>query len=306
MPPTQPIISIKAGKCNVDGTTVMPVPEPGLLYVYLHPEEELHHFCWKPRSATEPEDDLLVIPGDARFVKYEPATSGRIFVLKFSSSSKRQFYWLQAPSENSDNPGFWSERDESWGRRINKILQGEEDDGGDEEMGDAPVQSGDIEQEGDQSRRGGADGGRAPAPTFDIASLISQITVPGQQKQQQLAPQGPTMSLHDLLTPSATIASLENASADVIDSLISNLPPALVPKDASSAQKKATIIKVLQSPQFTQANVSLTVALREGGLRGVADSLRVPIIPGEEGAGVDQVELFVKGVKREAEKEGKQ
>lgn len=55
-----------------------------------------------------------------------------------------------------------------------------------------------------------------------------------------------------------------------------------------------------------QSSVSLSVALRDGGLRGVADSLGVPLRPGEEAAG-DQVEVFVRGVKRgvedEAEKE---
>lgn len=104
----------------------------------------------------------MIIPGDARFEPYTKADSGRIFALKFSSSSQRQFYWLQSKGEGpEENPGHWSERDLTWGRRINKILQGEEGAGEDEDMGDAPVQSGDIEQEGAGSRRGGEDGGRA-------------------------------------------------------------------------------------------------------------------------------------------------
>lgn len=50
--------------------------------------------------------------------------------------------------------------------------------------------------------------------------------------------------------------------------------------------------------------MSLTVALRDGALRGVADSLQVPLRPGEEASGVDQVELFVGGVRRGVEQEG--
>lgn len=57
--------------------------------------------------------------------------------------------------------GHWSARDRRWGETIDRILQGVEDD--DEEMGDpdADLGSEDIEEEGNLSRRGGEDGGRA-------------------------------------------------------------------------------------------------------------------------------------------------
>ncbi|KAA8898364.1 proteasome complex subunit Rpn13 ubiquitin receptor-domain-containing protein [Sphaerosporella brunnea] len=296
MPAIQPIIAIKAGKCNQEGTTVMPCPEPGLLYVYLHPDEGLHHLCWKPRGAVEPEIDLLMIPGDARLVPINPNNTGRFFVLKFSSSSQRNFYWLQAQSEDPENLAHWSERDKSWIRRIDNILRGEEED---EEMGDAPINSSEIEQEGSQPRRDGEDGARAAPPQIDFASLLSQIQVPGGQAMQQ----APSLSLHDLLSSANTTPLVEKMSEKTIDSLISNLPPALVPTNASLSQKKQIITKVLRSPQFAQGAVSLTVALREGALRGVADSLKVPILPGEEASG-DPVGVFVKGIKREVEKEG--
>ena len=98
-----------------------------------------------------------MIPGDAQLVKVESQT-GRIVVLKFSSSSQRQFYWLQSKAEDSNNPAFWSERDDGWIRRINNVLQQED---GDEDMGDAPIDSSEIENEGEAPRRGGEDGGRA-------------------------------------------------------------------------------------------------------------------------------------------------
>lgn len=75
-----------------------------------------------------------------------------------------------------------------------------------------------------------------------------------------------------------------------------------MPKDASTAQKKEVLGRIFRTPQLAQSLVSLTVALREGGLRGVADSLRIPLRPGEEAAG-DMVEVFVNGVRREVEKE---
>jgi 26S proteasome regulatory subunit N13 len=79
-------------------------------------------------------------------------------VLKFSSSSQRHFFWLQAKAE-SDDVGYWSVRDNGWVDRINAALNGAEDE--DEEMGDAGLGSEDVEEEGSASRRGGADGARA-------------------------------------------------------------------------------------------------------------------------------------------------
>jgi 26S proteasome regulatory subunit N13 len=119
------------------------------------------HFCWKPRSAPEPEDDLYIFAGEASFLPYEEAKTGRIYILKFSSSSQRHFFWLQAQSERENEPGYWSERDRKWGRKIDRILQTGGEEAMDEEMGDAPADSGTVEEEGAESRRGGEDGGRA-------------------------------------------------------------------------------------------------------------------------------------------------
>ncbi|TGZ82181.1 hypothetical protein EX30DRAFT_340068 [Ascodesmis nigricans] len=299
MPPIRPIISIKAGKCNVDGTTVMPVEEPGILYIYLNPDEELHHLCWKPRSATEPEIDLLIIPSDARFLPYEGNTTGRIFVLKFSSSSARHFFWLQSKAQHESDAGFWSERDLEWGRRIDTILQGD----GDEEMGDAPVQSAEIEQEGEESRRGGEDGGRAqtqPQGDMDLAALIRSIQVPGGQQQQQTLP---PISLHDLLSTSSTLPTVDDLDEPAIIELAKNLPEGLFPDGSDITAKRRIMKRVIQSPQFAQSLVSLTTAIREGGIAGVAESLRVPIDLNEARSGADLVEVFVKGVKKQAEKE---
>ena len=140
---------------------------------------------------------------------------------------------------------------------------------------------------------------------LDLASLIQGITVPGAGAQQAAAAprrqQQKPVALHDLLTPNHTLPALENSDEEIIDALISNLPPALIPTNASLAQKKAVIARVLQSPQFVQGCAGLTAALREGALRSVADSLRVPIEAGAENTG-DPVVVFVEGVKKMVEK----
>lgn len=155
--------------------------------------------------ADQPELDLTMIPGDGTFVPVEPPSSapatakarGRVFVLKFESSSTRHLFWLQShPQSSSGDPTYLSARDRKIGSIVNNLLQGEEvdvnaelasvrnsgsggrDNDGDETMEDiegrgnerhepgsggagADATGGDVREEGEGSREGGADGARA-------------------------------------------------------------------------------------------------------------------------------------------------
>jgi 26S proteasome regulatory subunit N13 len=143
-----------------------------------------------------------MLPGDGTFsplissqARTSP-TNGRIFVLKFSSSSSRHFFWLQSKNQHPDNkPNWYSDRDLKLGSIVNDLLQGAEvdveaelaavsrgpagnDGNDDEDMQDAPptdnslrrtstggagadATGGDVREEGEEAREGGADGGRA-------------------------------------------------------------------------------------------------------------------------------------------------
>lgn len=146
-----------------------------------------------------------MIPGDGTFVPVEPPsdtpsarTQGRIFVLKFESSSTRHLFWLQSHPQSSGGDAAWlSPRDRKIGEIVNNLLQGDEvdvnaelasvrngggsgrrDTDGDESMEDAQghgsdhpepgsggagadATGGDVRDEGEGAREGGSDGARA-------------------------------------------------------------------------------------------------------------------------------------------------
>lgn len=134
-----------------------------------------------------------MFPSDGNFSPYQKSkVAGRIFVLKFSSSSQRHLFWLQSKSQSpKGDPSFFSAKDLKIGELVNDLLQGEEVDveqvvadmraghapneDEDEDMEDvegidhdrgaggagAGATGGDIREEGEGSREGGADGGRA-------------------------------------------------------------------------------------------------------------------------------------------------
>jgi len=81
-----------------------------------------------------------MFPGDCTFLPYlgpdaaanasaekKSPTNGRIFELKFSSSSQRHYFWLQSKSQHSEgNPSIFSKRDLLLGEIVSKVLDDDE------------------------------------------------------------------------------------------------------------------------------------------------------------------------------------
>ena len=95
------LVEFKAGKMVMKGKEVHAIKKKGTLYLN-QTEDSLIHLCWKDRTSGQLEDDLIIFPDDAEFKRVEQCKTGRVFVLKFKSSSRRNFYWMQEPSEDKD------------------------------------------------------------------------------------------------------------------------------------------------------------------------------------------------------------
>lgn len=141
-------------------------------------------------------------------------------------------------------------------------------------------------------------------------------------------------TLADLLIPASTMPLLDSADDALVERLFEYLPEHLVhlvreevdtsalEDPNSTAEQKQALLKevttarknmlrkVLRSPQFSQSLASLTIALREGGLPIISESVRIPVRNGgylRHGGvpmgGGEAVEAFIDGVKTNVEEE---
>lgn len=96
------LVEFRAGKMSMKGKMVHPDKRKGLVFIQ-QTDDSLMHFCWKDRKTGLLEDDLIIFPDDVEFKKVSQCTTGRVFVLKFKSSSRRCFYWMQEPKTDKDD-----------------------------------------------------------------------------------------------------------------------------------------------------------------------------------------------------------
>jgi len=68
----------------------------------LQADDQLMHLQWKDRGTGTIEDDLIIFPDDVEFKAVPACTTGRVFVLKFKTSNKRMFFWMQEPKADKD------------------------------------------------------------------------------------------------------------------------------------------------------------------------------------------------------------
>ncbi|CAH3141546.1 proteasomal ubiquitin receptor ADRM1-A-like [Pocillopora verrucosa] len=106
------LVEFRAGKMTMKGTTVTPDKRKGMVYIY-QSEDSLMHFCWKDRGTGNVEDDLIIFPDDIEYKRVKQCTTGRVFILKFKSSTRKFFFWMQEPK---------TDKDEEYSTKVNNLL----------------------------------------------------------------------------------------------------------------------------------------------------------------------------------------
>lgn len=95
------VVSFRAGKCQWTGTMVKPDKRKGKLSLIMSEDDGLTHVQWQDRTSGNVEDDLIVIQ-DAYLEKIDKVKDGRVYLLRFTSSSKKIFIWMQEPDSSKD------------------------------------------------------------------------------------------------------------------------------------------------------------------------------------------------------------
>lgn len=94
-------VEFRAGRMDWDGRMVTPDKRKGKIILTTVEDEQLMHFHWIDREKNEVAVDLIVI-NDAYFEKIEKCTTGRVYLLRFTSSEKKLFFWMQEPKDDKD------------------------------------------------------------------------------------------------------------------------------------------------------------------------------------------------------------
>ncbi|XP_065844210.1 proteasomal ubiquitin receptor ADRM1-A-like [Oscarella lobularis] len=121
-------VEFRAGKMTLKNRTLTADTRKGQVFVWRAPNEGFIHFCWKDRTTGRQEDDLYIFPDDAEFKRIDQCKTGRVYVLKFKTSNRRLFFWLQEPK---------TDKDDLYSRKINDAINNPEvamSGGGDSRM----------------------------------------------------------------------------------------------------------------------------------------------------------------------------
>ncbi|XP_066582911.1 proteasomal ubiquitin receptor ADRM1 isoform X1 [Prorops nasuta] len=106
------LVEFKAGKMTMKGKMVFPDTRKGQVYVY-QSDDSLMHFCWRDRTTGVVGDDLIIFPDDCEFVHVPQCKTGRVYLLRFKSTSRKFFFWLQ---------DLKTDKDEENCRKVNEVL----------------------------------------------------------------------------------------------------------------------------------------------------------------------------------------
>ncbi|KAJ4482217.1 proteasome complex subunit Rpn13 ubiquitin receptor-domain-containing protein [Lentinula aciculospora] len=266
------LLAFKAGRgFRREGTNfVDPSPTKGA--ILLRKEEDLLHLVWKNRATNEVEEDLILFPSDATFSKVSQG-SGRVYVLKFSSSDQRHFFWMQDAS---------SERDDEFVNNVNGFLM---DPDYEASWGSSSQPEASTSTAGASSSSVPSNFQATPEQLAQLQQLLSSAVGAGAAAPSE-------MSLNDILTP-ANITPLFTSHPDLIPTLFPHLPP-----DLPMPPSPEVVQRIISSPQFRSSVSSFDQALRTGLLGGLVRGLG---LPEEAGTGI---EPFLRAIQRQADQEG--
>ncbi|XP_049808214.1 proteasomal ubiquitin receptor ADRM1 homolog isoform X3 [Schistocerca nitens] len=325
------LVECKAGKMTLKGKMVHPDKRKGLLYVY-QSDDSLMHFCWKDRQSGTVEDDLIIFPDDCEFKRVTQCTTGRVYVLKFKSSNRKFFFWIQEPK---------TDKDEENCRRINEVLNnpptpGSQRSGGGTPDGDLQSLLNNMSQQqlmqlfggvgqigglssllGTMGRRGpssGTQGSSRSGTTTSTTSSASATT----GSTTTTSSSAPAVTTTTAAQPAVSTAGKETSekpatavdlastitsenlqtllrNTELVTELLQHVPS--VEDSSSTVPPSEQLRSTLASPQFQQALSMFSAALQSGQLGPVVQQFEVGP-EAVDAANQGNMEEFVKALQK--------
>ncbi|KAG9291942.1 hypothetical protein G9A89_004880 [Geosiphon pyriformis] len=314
-------VEFKAGRMIRDGNTkwLKPDERKGLVYMDQR-DEQLMHFCWKDRKTNTVEEDLIIFPEEAEFIRVEQCTTGRVYLLNFKSSSQKLFFWMQDVKDDKDEDhaakinrlindpqgGLAESRQQSGSGALGSPFRSMDDLAGFSNMNQEDLLQL-LQGHGAFGLSGLPIPSTTPAnepqsttvPTSEPSSSAPQTSDNSSVTPEQLGnlrnilsriqiPEGsrqPDINLADVLTPAAIGPLLSNP--DISSALFPHLPQNL-------ERTPEELREVIHSPQFSQALQLLSIALQSGQLGPLLTSLG---LDSSTGTGV---EAFLRAIQEQA------
>lgn len=124
------------------------------------------------------EDDYIVFPGEAELVKANPSED-RVYVLKFTSSTQKYFFWMQEPDSKKGE-------DAHFVKKINALIN----EPGVEFGGDMDAEA-DADADADTDAEVAAEGNEDGDISEDVMQILSRVV----NAQPRSSASGPSTNL---------------------------------------------------------------------------------------------------------------
>lgn len=255
----------RAGRMDWDGRMVTADKRKGKIVLMTAEEEQLMHFQWYDRDKSETAVDLIVI-NDAYLEKIEKCKTGRVYLLRFTSSNKKLFFWMQEPK---------TEKDEENIKKFNEAIGAT------------------IPEKGAPKPAAAA----APAAAAGLPGAAGQQAMDPQIRaivEQFIAAQGPR-------TPPVPLNAV--LTTEVLQSLMTD-PAAtaeMAPLLPPGQQSQEDLREALGSPQLQQSLTALSQAIHSDQLPVLFASLGLdPSAIAGAAPGTDALELLIRAMEGSA------
>ncbi|KMZ08237.1 proteasomal ubiquitin receptor ADRM1 homolog [Drosophila simulans] len=274
------LVEYKAGRMVLLGKIVEPDDRKGLLFVRRSAADNQLHIHWMDRRSGSVELDIVATPGVLEFRRIEQCKTGRVYVLKYTRSPQRYFFWMQE---------LQADGDALFCQRVNELIAS-----GERQRDEIAAAEGDMDTDVDHKAQPhrGFGGSENPQVLEDMLIETQATWLPANQmsnhwqtdmviEEQPSAladPDSDSDTDTDTNTSDPGIHSFDLATVlrqhggEAVDKLLScplrrKKLMAQLPKDHEAMDEQQDILEHLRSPQFYESLSYFSLGLHSGLLR---------------------------------------